>query len=606
MADVPVPSIATATPAAADSIVGVQGGNVRRFLVSALGAAVAFLQAGTGAVSRSMQDKLRETLSVKDFGVVGDGVTDDTLNLRAALTYAAQNGLKIFWPSGSYAISGNLLPMSSFSSPSLNIEFGAVVSITVTGSGNFQDANKKSVMQYVTSAAHSVVMTGGSVEVDCGNIASVFFSTGFTGAQCKALRIDCAKLLIKNCFAAAGATQGSHAIYTNSDYETAVIRNVHINGVSRDASLNASYATQALLIANNDGRCLIENCVIENIGSASLTQDCDCIVLRGSNAGTVGAKVLGNYTIRNCVFRNTRGRHVKAQSSDIKVLDCEFWQTNIQTISSGQSIDFQFGNGVVRGNRFIYRNNAGVTTLGASFTVVQMSATMAVEKQHFYIHDNRIESECDITAPFSLASSNASAEDAYVEIRDNSIVPFANSDASVCSVAVLQFRCDQLEALAADKLWDLHLEGNKVKSAGYLISYSGYTGASIPSKLRFTAIDNKNEGAGLHVFNQTSGNRISNVTHFRVHGNSGWYAFFPVWTVNLTNNALPGRNEFSVDLANCTFTNKPAALPASGYAVIEYGENSVTNWQPRRITVGDGSATNSTFYTLTGTWTVIK
>jgi hypothetical protein len=45
-----------------------------------------FTQAGTGATLRTLQSKLRETVSVTDFGAVGDGSTDDTAAIQAAVT----------------------------------------------------------------------------------------------------------------------------------------------------------------------------------------------------------------------------------------------------------------------------------------------------------------------------------------------------------------------------------------------------------------------------------------------------------------------------------------------------------------------------------------
>lgn len=84
-----------------------------RKLLSDLGgssgaASVGFLQLGVGATMRTAQDKLREFISVKDFGAKGDGVTNDTAAIQTAILAGAWNGTKILVPNGTYAVDDTL------------------------------------------------------------------------------------------------------------------------------------------------------------------------------------------------------------------------------------------------------------------------------------------------------------------------------------------------------------------------------------------------------------------------------------------------------------------------------------------------------------------
>jgi len=64
-----------------------------------------FIQAGTGAVQRTVESKLQDVVSVKDFGAVGDGVADDTAAIQAAIDSLTTTGGVIFFPKGTYLIS---------------------------------------------------------------------------------------------------------------------------------------------------------------------------------------------------------------------------------------------------------------------------------------------------------------------------------------------------------------------------------------------------------------------------------------------------------------------------------------------------------------------
>jgi hypothetical protein len=85
-------------------------GTIGKWLKDLAGSAgasvIGFIQAGAGAVLRTVQDWLRDRPpSVKDFGAVGDGVADDTANIQKALDTGAT---EVLMPPGQYLVTSTL------------------------------------------------------------------------------------------------------------------------------------------------------------------------------------------------------------------------------------------------------------------------------------------------------------------------------------------------------------------------------------------------------------------------------------------------------------------------------------------------------------------
>lgn len=66
---------------------------------------VTFLAAGTGATQRTALEKLRDVVSVKDFGAVGNGIADDASAIQRAINALPSSGGIVLFPAGTYLVS---------------------------------------------------------------------------------------------------------------------------------------------------------------------------------------------------------------------------------------------------------------------------------------------------------------------------------------------------------------------------------------------------------------------------------------------------------------------------------------------------------------------
>lgn len=149
---------------------------------------VGYLPSGGTAVATTVQAKLRETVSVKDFGAVGDGVADD----KAAIQKALDTGNTVYFPSGTYKITsgisvntgqlvdGNLAkikPVGTFNAITLNASGFIVRDLVVdaTGlTGNVFDAPTE--IGGGTFWLENINSTGGTIGLNMVNQYSAYIT----------------------------------------------------------------------------------------------------------------------------------------------------------------------------------------------------------------------------------------------------------------------------------------------------------------------------------------------------------------------------------------------------------------------------------------------
>jgi hypothetical protein len=119
------------------------------FLTSNIGSTsadlVTYTPTGTGAVARSAASKFGDTVSVKDFGAVGDGTTDDTVAINAALAAHAS----VYLPVGTYRTTAPITLNAN------NILFGAGITSVI------KNTTASSVIRSVTPTGARIYHVGG-------------------------------------------------------------------------------------------------------------------------------------------------------------------------------------------------------------------------------------------------------------------------------------------------------------------------------------------------------------------------------------------------------------------------------------------------------------
>jgi hypothetical protein len=144
----------------------------------ALSQTATYLQGSAGSVSRTIQNKLQESVSVKDFGAIGDDTTDDTVAIQAAVN-ACSIGGSVYFPAGKYKITSAI----TINKPIMIFGVGPGSFINNLGSYIRQATTSANAFTLVATLANYSFSQYGIVDVHFKDIAIVGNSSSSFSAR---------------------------------------------------------------------------------------------------------------------------------------------------------------------------------------------------------------------------------------------------------------------------------------------------------------------------------------------------------------------------------------------------------------------------------------
>ena len=338
----------------------------------------------TGAINRPINEKLQERVSALDFGAVGNGTTDDTAAIQAALN----TGKQVFLPKGNYLVTSTLYVgnssgligeghgnwdtrgsagtwISSNASPAIQIGtsssfiINAVIdqiSLTRTGFVNGGSTSGTGI-EYLNAyycSSRGLYIEGFNIGLLLGddsvtgtfNLGLTFIDTNIGGCDTAINALNCADISFY------GGRIGING--TDANRACGVLVNHNVN----------SFTAYRLIIANNSG--FSRNVQISNatVGLYWITFDnCDMETATVSSVDVQASGLATFIRVRNCWIGSAAPLNLL--SGDRCVIEENTFPTNI----SGNTINIGAGNVDIKNNDFLATTTSAHINIGATSNI---------------------------------------------------------------------------------------------------------------------------------------------------------------------------------------------------------------------------------------------
>ena len=265
---------------------------------------VAYTPAGTSAVVTTVQAKLRQYVSAKDFGVVGNGSTDDTTAMQAFLN--AAQGKTGLLNSGTYLINDTLIIKSG----TILVGEGFSNSILVVGASlgnkaillNQNYTGTINVYTDVNISISNIGFNGSNITVTSSELVSLGKINGLSIDNCKFYNRPYIGLALGGClnfnvtnseftgFGKATVTaEGGAALYIAAAGDTTVSKSGTItNNYIHDNEWSAIYANGTRLIISQNNLITNKEAGIFQTGNNNIINDNKIVAVTRKNISASG------------------------------------------------------------------------------------------------------------------------------------------------------------------------------------------------------------------------------------------------------------------------------------------------------------------------------